>query len=294
MFDKQFEQMLNIDRSEEEKLQSKQLLNKKIKATEKNATSQYYTVLSIATVLAIILFIGSLSSTALPPQSAEIEKHGHIINSIALREVDADKTYNLQSIFLLETRQNDSEAWLTKLEQLLQHLEPIENPHIDWAKTSADHLLIQYDTEQNIYYKILYAESGTFVFNETNEQYYSSAPLHFNIRDHFKGLGFLGILILVALLAFIYIGSRFFNKKNIEEPAWRIPGFPLLLTAIGIAVPNTIYGTFHLGLLGINALVFFLLISFYNYKRYRIKTSLKEFIFMIIFTALFMIFIFKI
>ena len=295
MFDKKFEQMLNIERSVAANDQTKHHIDHKIKAKQKRATRQYYAVLSIATALAIILLISSLSSTTLPPQSAEMEKPVHIINSIALKDVDADKIYNLQSIFLLATRQNNSEDWLTKLEQLLQHLEPIENPPIDLSEKSADHLLVQYDNGQNTYFKILYDGSGTYVLDETNGQYYSSDPLHFIIRDYFKGLGIFGVLLLGALLVAIpYIGRRFFTNEDKDEPAPKSSSFVLFLMMLGFILINDIFGTIHFGFVGTYYFLFFVLSSLYEYKRYHLKTSLAKLIFMTISITLAVIIVYKI
>lgn len=295
MFDKQFEQMLNIERSEEAKYQTKHHINQKIKVTQKNAMRQYYTVLSIATVLAIILLVSSLSSMTLPPQSAEMKKPVHIINSIALKDVDADKTYNLHSIFLLATRQNNNEAWLTKLEQLLQHLEPKEKPNINLSEKSADHLLVQYDNEQNVYYKILYDSSRTYILDETNGQYYSSDPLYFIIRDHFKGFGIFGILLLVALVATIfYIGRRFFTNEDTDESAPKSSSFVLFLITLGFILINNSFGTIHFGFVGTYYFLYFVLASLYRYKRYHFKTSPAYLTFMTIAMALAIIIIYKI
>ncbi|KOS66361.1 hypothetical protein AEA09_16560 [Lysinibacillus contaminans] len=295
MFDKQFEQMLNIEHSEKAKTQSKQLIDQRIKTTQKKEMRQYYTVLCIATALTIILLISSLSSMTLPPQSVEMDKSVHIIDSVALKDADADKTYNLQSFFLLSTRHNDNTKWLLQLEKLLQNLVPTGSPNLDLSEHSADHLFVQYNNGQNVYYKILYGGSGTYFLDETNGQYFSSDPLHFIVRDHFKGLGLLGILILVAFfIIMVNIGRRFFNRIDTEQPSRKDSSLSTaLLSLVSLATIN-IYGTVHFGLLGIFYFIFILLHSIYDYKRYKIKTSLAHFTFKTISIALFLIIIFKI
>lgn len=295
MFDKQFEQMLNIERSEEAKSQTKQLINQQIKTIHKKEMRQYYAVLSIATTLAIILLISSLSSMILPPQSAEMDEAVHIIDSIALKGADADKTYNLQSSFLLSTRHNDDAKWLIQLEELLQDLVPAKNPGLNLSTQDADHLFVKYDNGQSKYFKIIMGGSGTYVLDESSGQFYYAGNLYTAVQEHFKGLRFLGILLLVALFViYVNIGRRYFSKKDDEQPARKKSSIPTFLIPLGTISTINIYGTVHFGLLGIFYFLYFFLGSLYDYKHYQIKTSLAHFIFMIVFMAIFMIVIFKI
>ncbi|MFJ7951606.1 hypothetical protein ACIQZG_08765 [Lysinibacillus sp. NPDC096418] len=295
MFDRRFEQMLNIERSMAAKTQTKQLINQQIKTTHKKEIRQYYAVLSIATTLAIILLISSLSSMTLPPQSTEIDEVVHIIDSIALKGADADKTYNLQSSFLLSSRHNDDTKWLIQLENLLQNLVPAKNPELNLSYQDADHLFVQYDNGQSKYFKIIMGGSGAYVLDESSGQFYYAGNLDTAIQDHFKGLRFFGILILVALFAImVNIGRRYFSKKDDEQPARKSSSIPTVLMSIGGMATINIYGTVHFGLLGIFYFLFILLRSLYDYKRYQIKTSLAHFTFMTISMAIFLIVIYKI
>ena len=295
MFDKQFEQMLNIERSEEAKSQTKQLINKQIKTTQKKEMRQYYAVLSIATTLAIILLISSLSSMTLPPQSAKMDEAVHIIGSIALKDADADKTYNLQSIFLLSTRHNDDAKWLIQLEELLQDLVPAKNPELNLSTQNADQLFVQHDNGQSKYFKIIMGGSGAYVLDESSGQFYYAGKLNAAVQEHFKGLRFLGILLLVALFIIIAkIGRRYFSKKDDEQPSRKTSSLPTALMTLGGMATINIYGTVHFGLLGLYYFLFILLRSLYDYKRYQIKTSLTHFTFMTIAIALFLIIIYKI
>lgn len=295
MFDKQFEQMLNIERSEVAKSQTKQLINQRLKTTHKKEMRQYYAVLCIVTALTLILLISSLSSMTLPPQSAEMDITTRIIDSIALKDTDADKTYNLQSVFLLSARHNDEEKWLMQLEELLQDLVPAKNPKLNLSNQNADHLFVQYDNGQSKYFKIIMGESGAYVLDESSDQFYYAGKMDAAVQDHFKGLRFFGILLLIVLFAIVTnIGRRHFSKKDTEKTSRKTSSLPTVFMSFGAITTINIYGTVHFGLLGTFYFLSILLRSLYDYKRFQIKTPLGHFTFMTISIALFLIIIYKI